>query len=254
MPAAKKPTKKKAAKKPTMAGKKKLATKKPATKKTPAVKKPSAVKKIATKKAAKASKKPAPTKQSKTSVKPAEITISGDMYECNWIEITPDQFRLLRDANEEGGIEDLFEEDYELHDNIFGDSVINGFTFEPEYANFQVHVDDVSQSALVGEFLKRNQDAKKSNAPLKSTGKAKSYYLIFEKWCRRGVYSAVINEKFDPVQLELSVEDCVLPNGTVSQVANLSYEGYDFEFGDSWTSSQELYIYCTDGSVIKLDY
>lgn len=242
----KKPLAKKATKKTTSIPKKKVTAKKQAvTKKKPPTK-------------ASTPQKKAASKTVMTKVKPTDIFISGDMYECMYLTITESQFNELatigKDENEEGLVLDDSEAWSELEDDIMGDSVINGFTFNNSYANFIVTVGSEEQPALIGNFIRSNAPLF-SNAGVKSlTTQPKSFYLILEKWSKRGVKSVTIESAFDQDSLSLSVDDCVLPTGEQRLVADLSYGNDDFEFSWSQTSNEELYVYCSDGVRIDLKY
>ena len=248
----KKPLAKTATKKTTSEPKKKITKKEKSPVKNQAV----TMKKKLTKDSS--SQKKAASKTVMTKVKPTDIFISGDMYECMYLTITESQFNELasigKDENEEGLVLDDSEAWCELEDEIMGDSVINGFTFNDSYANFIVTVGSEEQPALIGNFIRSNAPLF-SNASVKSPiTQPKSFYLILEKWSKRGVKSVTIQSAFDRDSLSLSVDDCVLPTGEQRLVADLCYGYDDFEFSWSQTSNEELYVYCSDGVRIDLKY
>jgi hypothetical protein len=140
-----------------------------------------------------------------------------------------------------------------LPDEIMGDSKINGFTFDGSGANFNVTVGSEQQIKFVEDFIKENSPILNESPSVNSKSKTKSYYLIFEKWSKRGQKSVTIKSKFDASQLNLNIDDCVLPTGKNRVVADLSYGVEDLNFDQSFTTNEELYVYCSDGQRVNLE-
>lgn len=187
---------------------------------------------------------------------PTEISISGDMYECMYLDISKDQFEELASIGADDD-EDLILEDseawMELEDRIMGDSKINGFIFNDSSANFIVNAESKEQIEFVKNFVKENSSIFSSKPPVSSKKKTKSYHLIFEKWCKKGLKSVTIKSKFDSSQLNLISDDCVLPTGKIRVVADLSYGAEDLDFKESFTVREELYVYSSDGKRFDLE-
>jgi len=205
-------------------------------------KKPTTLKKVASRKSA-------------VKVHPIQISISGDMYECMYLDISRDQFEEL--ASIGAGEEDLILEDseawMELEDRIMGDSKINGFIFDSSSANFTVSADSKEQVECVENFIKENSSIFSSKPLVSPKKKTKSYYLIFEKWCKKGLKSVTIKTKFDSSKLSLISDDCVLPTGIIRVVADLSYGAEDLDFKESFTVREELYVCSSDGKRFNLE-
>jgi hypothetical protein len=197
------------------------------------------------------------SRKSTVKVGPTEISISGDMYECMFLSISKDQFKELASIGNSDGDDDLLLEDseawMELEDEIMGDSKINGFTFDGSGANFNVTVGSEQQIKFVEDFIKENSPILNESPLVNSKSKTKSYYLILEKWSKRGQKSVTIKSKFDASQLNLNVDDCVLPTGKNRVVADLSYGVEDLNFEQSFTTNEELYVYCSDGQRVNLE-
>jgi hypothetical protein len=197
------------------------------------------------------------SRKSSVKVGPTEISISGDMYECMFLNISKDQFKELASIGNSDGDDDLLLEDseawMELEDEIMGDSKINGFTFDGSGANFNVTVGSEQQIKFVEDFIKENSPILNESPSVNSKSKTKSYYLIFEKWSKRGQKSVTIKSKFDASQLNLNIDDCVLPTGKNRVVADLSYGVEDLNFDQSFTTNEELYVYCSDGQRVNLE-
>lgn len=187
---------------------------------------------------------------------PTEISISGDMYECMFLNISKDQFEELASIGADDD-EDLILEDseawMELEDRIMGDSKINGFIFDDSSANFTVNAESKEQAECVENFIKENSSIFSTKPPDSPKKKTKSYYLIFEKWCKQGLKSVTIKTKFDSSQLNLISDDCVLPTGKIRVVADLSYGAEDLDFKESFTVREELYVYSSDGERFNLE-
>lgn len=200
--------------------------------------------------------KKASTKPKNLKVQPTEISIFGDMYECMYLEISKDQFEELASIGA-GDEEDLILEDseawMELEDRIMGDSKINGFIFDGSSANFTVSADSKEQVECVENFIKENSSIFSSKPPVSPKKKTKSYYLIYEKWCKKGLKSVTIKTKFDSSQLNLISDDCVLPTGKIRVVADLSYGAEDLDFKESFTVREELYVCSSDGKRFNLE-
>lgn len=200
--------------------------------------------------------KKSPPKPKNLKVQPTEISIFGDMYECMYLDISRDQFEELASIGA-GEEEDLILEDseawMELEDRIMDDSKINGFIFDSSSANFTVSADSKEQVECVENFIKENSSIFSSKPPVSPKKKTKSYYLIFEKWCKKGLKSVTIKTKFDSSKLRLISDDCVLPTGKIRVVADLSYGVEDLDFKESFTVREELYVYSSDGKRFNLE-
>ena len=172
-----------------------------------------------------------------------------------YLDISKDQFEEL--ASLGAGDEELILEDseawMELEDRIMGDSKINGFIFDSSSANFTVSAASKEQIECVENFIKENSSIFSSKPQVSPKKKTKSYYLIFEKWCKKGLKSVTIKTKFDSSQLNLISDDCVLPTGKIRVVADLSYGAEDLDFKDSFTVREELYVCSSDGKRFNLE-
>lgn len=176
----------------------------------------------------------------------ATISVSGSMYEANYIEVSDETVVELLALQNDG---DMWDDLPELTDEIYGDSLINGFIFNKDLAYFEVFVDGEDQPAIMNEFMKTYANLPISSNPQGSEGKN---YLVYEKWHNKAVQSLDTEDDFDPHELDISVETVVLPGGLVRQAAVVSYEGEDLEFEGSWTDKESLCLVKKDGSFVEL--
>lgn len=174
------------------------------------------------------------------------LYVTGKMYEANTVSITDDELERLVAA--EQSEDDFWENLEELHDQLMGDSQVNGFRVTNGIPCFEASVDDEQISLSdwdVGYSQSKND---KGKAPTLT-----SHVLVFEKWSDRGCWSCELNEKFDRESLDLSVAAFNLPTGEIRYVVEPYYEDYDFDYGDSWTEDARTYIVTNDGHIIKLN-
>lgn len=164
----------------------------------------------------------------------ATISVSGSMYEANYIEVSDETVEALIALQKDG---DMWDDLPDLTDEMYGDSLINGFIFNKDRAYFDVVVDGEDQPSIVNQFMKiyANQPTSFSS----STGEGKNY-LVYEKWHGKAQLSLETDSGFDPDELDISVDSVVLPGGLVRQAAVISYEGEDLEFEGSWTENESL--------------
>jgi hypothetical protein len=90
-----------------------------------------------------------------------------------------------------------------------------------------------------------------SDKPTHKT-KLTSHFLVFEKWSTDGKMDLEISSKFDPDLFDIYEDDIELPNGEKRVVLSISYDGEDFEFQQSYTDHERLYILRSNGDVIEL--
>lgn len=207
------------------------------------------------------------------------IEIVGAMYEANVVQIDDDDIaRLLASLEAENtpwdGNEDIEEE-------ITGDSIINGFTYDGNVPNFSVTIDGVDHPELfrqaIGESTvainaeiahekaieAETQDVATNawsnllnlDIPLTKDNRAasKPHSLVFERWSRRGSVHVETDGPIDIGELELFVDDDTLPGGIARSVINPSYGLCEFEFGDSSTDAVKVYIVKSTGETIDLE-
>jgi hypothetical protein len=56
-----------------------------------------------------------------------------------------------------------------------------------------------------------------------------------------------MEDEYDPTKLGLSIENQILPDGSIRSVVNPTYDGEDFEFDGSENEDYEIYIEASDG-------
>jgi len=172
------------------------------------------------------------------------ITADGRMYETMFIEITKEQFDDIASNGEDS---DSFAE---LNDAIYGDSRINGYSFERAWAGFTVFIDGEDRGDLISEFLEEAQKSTPYIEKLRSS--EDSYYLIFEKSCVDGYQQIEIEGEFDPDCLEFGIDAIEMPDGTHRAVMYVTYDGEYLEFESSWTENEELYLVGPDKERVDL--
>lgn len=162
------------------------------------------------------------------------IITEGHMYETMFIELTKEQFD---DISKNGKEADSWAE---VEEEIYGDSRINGYTFDKERVNFTVDVNGEDHIDLAMAFL---EEAKKSMPYIESLPKKKgARYLVFEKWCRGGFRRLEIDDDFDPAELGFSIDGLEMPDGTYRAVIEVNYRGDYLDFESSWTKDSDLYL------------
>ena len=171
----------------------------------------------------------------------ATISVSGSMYEFNCIEISDEDLQRLLDAKVSD--DDFWENLEDIHDEIMGDSRINGFAYALGDPKPGVYVD--------GDEIEVDCDDTESEAPPKPVI-LKSHYLVYEQWSKGGELTADIDDEFDPDEFSLGIDWESLPNGVTRKVLNPSYGDSDFEFQGSSPSYEDLYILKSDGTRIDL--
>ena len=176
----------------------------------------------------------------------ATISVSGSMYEANYVEVSDETVATLIALQKDG---DMWDDLPELTDEIYGDSLINGFIFNKDQAYFDVVVDGEDQPSIVNQFMKTHANLPTSSSSPTSEGKN---YLVYEKWHGRAQLSLETDGEFDPDELAIYEEALILPGGLVRQVAEISYEGEELKFEGSWTENESLCLVKKDGSFMEL--
>lgn len=169
------------------------------------------------------------------------ITVYGSMYEFNYIEISDDTLQRLLAAKESE--DDFWEGLEDIHDEIMGDSRLNGFAYKDGDPKLQVFVG--SDEIHVGCESTESEESEKPVV-------LKAHYLVFEQWSKNGSMELEIEDEFDPDELSIDLDSDTLPNGHVRKVLDVSYDGESFEFQNSRPAYQDLYVLKMDGTVIQL--
>ncbi len=190
-------------------------------------------------------------KKSRRKLKMSErtILISGEMYEMNMITVSEEIIEQLIKARDSE--DDFWDNLEEVHDEIMGDSLINGFTFNDDHVNFKIYVDGESHPELGKTFIKslKDTDSISSNVTTNT-----AHFLVYEQWSINGSISLSLDEDdFDLDNLDLSIETESLPDGAVRRVVDPYYDGEDFEFEGSTTKETHLYVIKSDGSRIDFE-
>jgi hypothetical protein len=174
------------------------------------------------------------------------ILISGEMYEMNMIEVSEEVIDQLIKARDSG--DDLWDDLEEFHDQIMGDSLINGFTFNDDHVNFKIYIGGESHPELGKTFIKSLKDVDLVSRVLTANT---AHFLVYEQWSDNGSISLSLDEDdFDLDSLDLSIESETLPDGVVRRVVDPYYDGEDFEFEGGWSKEVRLYVIKSDGSRI----
>lgn len=177
------------------------------------------------------------------------ILISGEMYEMNMIKVSEETIEQLIKARD--GEDDLWDELEEVHDEIMGDSLINGFTFNNDHVNFKIYVDGEPYPELGKTFIKSLKDIDSISVRV---GANTAHYLVYEQWSINGSISLSLDEDdFDLDNLDLSIETESLPDGALRRVVDPYYDGEDFEFNGNTTKETHLYVVKSDGSRIDFE-
>ena len=117
------------------------------------------------------------------------ILISGEMYEMNIIEVSEETIEQLIKARDSG--DDLWDDLEEVHDEIMGDSLINGFTFNHDHVNFKIYVDGESHPELGKTFIKSLKDTDSISGDIKAN---KAHFLVYEQWSSNGSVSLSLDD------------------------------------------------------------
>lgn len=174
------------------------------------------------------------------------ITINGNTYEMNMVEISEEQFNIL---NEEGCESETWRE---LEEELMGDSLINGFTYSDNGPHFSVYVKNKRLEDFSKVLVSGYREGYENSASTQIKPTEKTYHLVYEKYCKKARFHLELSGKFNPANLELSFEYQNLPDGGKRSVVWLSHAPLDFEFIESWTDSEEIYILTSDGERFDL--
>lgn len=171
-----------------------------------------------------------------------KLSVSGTMYEANFIELNDEELSTILQAKEN----DLewFEGNENLHDRIFGDSIINGFLVKDEMPILSVHLDGED----VDVNLQVTANSKNLAKPI-----FKNSVLVTEKLSNRAELVLEIDDEFEIDDFDLIEDYLSLPDGKIVKVVNPSYGSDDFEFQDSWTLRERTYLVLTTGQVVLLE-
>lgn len=165
------------------------------------------------------------------------ISVDGDIYEMNMIQITTDQFKVLTEGK--GRDSDVW---YELEEELMSDALINGFTYSEDGPNFSIFVDGNEQPGIKNIPVDANVEGSKSSPITQLDTKENIYYLIVEKYSKRARFHLEIEDEFNPANLRLIVDNQELPDGSIQSVVSPYYDDLEFEFDESWPGCEELYI------------
>lgn len=169
------------------------------------------------------------------------ILVNGSMYEFNYIEVSDENIQCLLEAKEAD--EDLWDGLEEIHDEIMGDSIINGFSYK---------LGDPKPEVFIGsKQIDVDCESTESDPPDVAVA-LKANYLVFEQWSKGGSVELEIEDEFDQDEFYLAIESAKLPNGEVRKVLDAGYSDGDFEFQGSRPAYQDLYILKSDGTRIDL--
>ncbi|NDY82319.1 hypothetical protein G3I67_03640 [Orrella sp. NBD-18] len=168
------------------------------------------------------------------------------MYEANTVSITDSELAAL--VSGEQSDDDFWENLQELHDQLMGDSEVNGFRVTDGLPRFRASVDDEEIA-----FDDLDVDYSESKNTQRVTPKLGAHVLVFEKWSERGTLTCELKHGLDKKKLDLSATAFTLPTGEVRYVVEPYYEDHDFVFGDSWTEVTRTYIVTTDSFIIELN-
>jgi hypothetical protein len=169
------------------------------------------------------------------------ISISGSMYECNYIELTDTDLQRLIEVKKSN--RELWDDLEDIHDELMGESLINGFSFKSGDPKPQVFVgsDEVKVDC-------ESTDSEESGITISPNDN----YLVFEQWSKNGSMELEIDDEFDPDEFSMSIDSVKLPNGQTRKVLEPFYQEGDFEFQDSQPAYQDIYILKADGARIDL--
>jgi hypothetical protein len=175
------------------------------------------------------------------------LELYGSMYETNFIKLSADELQQILDGLEDD--ESLEDAAPDLYDRIMDDSLINGYRVEGGKWYLKVSIDGIEVPLTdVGGPSETVAASKKPTPKTKLT----SHFLVFEKWSTNGEMELEISSKFDPDLFDIYEDDIELPNGEKRVVLSVTYDGEDFEFQQSYTDHERLYILRANGEVIDL--
>jgi hypothetical protein len=174
------------------------------------------------------------------------LYVTGKMYEANTVSITDAELVALVSAEQSD--DDFWENLEKLHDQLMGDSVVNGFRVTDELPRFRASVDDEEIA-----FDDLDVDYSESNNTQGVAPKLGAHVLVFEKWSYRGALTCELKDGLNKKKLDLSATAFTLPTGEVRYVVEPYYEDHDFVYGDSWTEETRMYIVTTYGYIIDLN-
>ncbi len=173
------------------------------------------------------------------------LYVKGKMYEANTVSITDSELLALISAEQSDG--DFWDNLEELHDQLMGDSEVNGFRVTDGLPRFQASVDD--EEIAFDDLGVEYSESKNTQGVAPKLG---AHVLVFEKWSERGTLTCEVKDGLDQEKLDLSAAAFTLPTGQVRYVVEPYYEDHDFVFGDSWTEETRTYIVTTDSYIIEL--
>ena len=169
------------------------------------------------------------------------ITVNGSMYEFNSIELSDEDLQRVLEAKDSD--DDMWEELEDIHDELMGDSIINGFTFS---------IGDPKPQVIVGSNeIDVECESTESEKPTEPVS-LKTNYLVFEQWSKGGSIELEIEDEFEPEDFYFSIDSAKLPSGEVRKVLDVCYSDDEFEFQGSQPSQSDLYILKSDGTRIAL--
>lgn len=173
------------------------------------------------------------------------LYVTGKMYEANTVSITDSELVALVSAEQSD--DDFWENLEELHDQLMGDSQVNGFRVTDGLPRFRASVDD--EEIAFAELVVDYSESKNTQWVAPKLG---AHVLVFEKWSERGTLTCELKDGLDKEKLDLSATKYTLPSGEYRYVVEPYYEDHDFVFGDSWTEETRTYVVTTDGYIIDL--
>lgn len=176
------------------------------------------------------------------------LYVNGKMYEANTVTLSDEELKGLLSALEKDEDEDFWEDLEDLHERLMDDSEVNGFWVSEGVPLFEASVDE-----QVIPFSSLDLSYEESKTASGEKPKLKKAVLVFEKWSNRGCLCCELDEEFDKEALDLSATAYTLPTGEIRYVVEPYYEDHDFEFQDSWTDAECVYIVTAEGEVINLD-
>ena len=159
------------------------------------------------------------------------ISVEGDLYEMNMVQITEDQFKELTEgAGRESNFWNALEEE------LLGDALINGFTYSEDGPNFRIYVDDQEYLGVIDIPISDSVQGQDNPSRSQARPSDKTYHLVVEKFAMKA-------------RLEVVVDNQEFPDGSIQSVLSLFYgaQDFDFSFEKSWAGCDEIYIITSDG-------
>lgn len=173
------------------------------------------------------------------------LYVTGKMYEANTVSITDAELVALVSAEQSD--DDFWENLEELHDQLMGDSQVNGFLVTDGHPMYRASVDDEEI-----DLTDIDVNYSESKNTQRVAPKLETHALVFEKWSVRGYGSCSLKVNLDNEKLDLTATAFTLPTGEIRYVVEPYYEDHDFDYGDSWTEETRTYVVTTDGYIIDL--